>query len=360
VSLFEVEVPTERVPPDLLDRRLAEGWLRSGPVLFRSEMLCIDEDVRGVVQIRLPLDREVRSRSQRRVLRRNRKRFRNEVGPARVDAERERLYEATKPRFVGPVSRELSPLILSGDVEVFDTREFCVYDGDRLVAVSYFDVGRESVVTQLALHDPEYARFGLGFYTMLEEIELARSAGARFFYPGYVIPGMPSFEYKLRIGDVQYLEGNGRWRRRAQPPTRVRSAERVVRRVRALQRALEREDVAHERWIYPAFWISYLDGVGGLDADYLQALLHVRCASVDAQGRFLVVEYLAEHDEFQLSLVRPEHELELAAEYDAMESLPVFYERRALAYEDGIFRAASAKAVARETRSALEKIDTLG
>ena len=34
---------------------------------------------------------------------------------------------------------------------VFDTREVCVYDGDRLIAVSYFDLGEQSMASLLGL-----------------------------------------------------------------------------------------------------------------------------------------------------------------------------------------------------------------
>lgn len=81
--------------------------------------------------------------------------------------------------------------------------------------MSYFDVGRESLASLLGLYDPAYARFGLGIYTMLEEIEFARARELRFFYPGYVVPGLRSFEYKLELGPVQVLGEDGGWSARA-------------------------------------------------------------------------------------------------------------------------------------------------
>ena len=41
---------------------------------------------------------------------------------------------------------------------------------------------------------------------MLEEIQYGIDTGKSSFYPGYFVPGNPRFDYKLRIGDVEFLE----------------------------------------------------------------------------------------------------------------------------------------------------------
>ena len=56
------------------------------------------------------------------------------------------------------------------------------------------------------MYDPEYDRYSLGFYTMLLEIEYCMELGLKFYYPGYVVPGYSRFDYKLRIGDVDYFD----------------------------------------------------------------------------------------------------------------------------------------------------------
>ncbi len=347
--MFEVDIP-DVMPPALFDERLADGWFRSGPLLFRGDMLCLEEEIRGLVHIRLPLDRETPSRSRRRLLRRNRERFRLTTGPAQVDSERQRLYDVTKHRFMSFVARDLEPVIFGGDPDLFDTRELCVYDGKQLVAVSYFDVGHRSVVSQIALHDPEYARFSLGFYTMLEEIELARSCGAHFFYPGYVVPGIPAFEYKLRIGAVQYLEGNSRWRRRAQPPQQLRCVERLNQRLRALERALTTQNVSYQRRFYPGFWIGCIPDIDLQRGGYLSGLLHLRCSSPHGSDDFLVIEYLTEEDVFVLSRVRVDNEIDLLAEYEPMDSLAGDYEMRALIYDTQLCSTPSAREIALAAR----------
>jgi arginine-tRNA-protein transferase len=350
--LFEVDLPFE-MSREQLDRRLAEGWFRSGPVFFRADLLAIDEAIRGLLQVRLPLDREAASRSQRRLLRRNRERFRCVIGPAQVDADRQRLYDATKHRFMGFVCSQVDPLVFGAQPGAIDTRECCVYDGDRLIAVSYFDVGRTSLASQLGLHDPEYARFSLGFYTMLEEIDFARGSGLRYFYPGYVIPGLPALDYKLRIGAVQYLDRGGRWRRRANPPRQVRSALRHERRVAALGRALCRESVLCERRFYPGFWLGHLAEIGSPEGNYLCAMVHFRCGPESDDSEWLVVEYDGDEDLFVMSRVCADDSVDLMEESDPFDSWEGMYELRALVYQSVLMQSESEREIARAARKEL-------
>ena len=90
---------------------------------------------------------------------------------------------------------------------MFDTREVRVWNGDRLVAFSWFDLGRESVQSLIGVYEPSMARQSLGFYTMLLEVQHALEQGLRFHYPGYVLPGDPamlSTKWKLQRAAKQY------------------------------------------------------------------------------------------------------------------------------------------------------------
>lgn len=356
--MFEVEL-LHRISPELLDRRLAAGWFRVGPLMMRADVMPIEDEIQGLLHIRLPLDAPTKSRSLRRLLRRNRERLRCEIGPPRIDAASCRLYEATKPRFTGFVCSELQSLVYGEPFVHVERLECRVLDGDRLVAVSYFDVGERAIASQLALHDPDYARYGLGFYTMLEEIEYARSTGRRFFYPGYVVPGMDSFDYKLRIGDVQYLDRAGRWRRRARPPVRVRRAERHRSRVAALGRALAQAGVPHGLRFYPGFWMGRVPEIPSPPGGYLRHEVHFRCGGdgdhgdPGDEGDRLVVEYDAEADLFVSSHARVDHGIDLLTGIDPFSDRHGLQEVRALAYVHELARSASAREIARAVRRAL-------
>lgn len=339
---IEIDYPAE-ISPTELDRRLARGWFRSGPVIFRAALLHVDDRLRQLVHLRVRLDLDDPSRSRRRLLRRNRDRFRCTVGPAQIDEERIALYEQTRERFIGLVPSDLAGLALGELPGVFDTREVCVFDGDALVAVSYFDLGKRSVASILGLHDPRYARHSLGIYTMLEEMDFARQTGARWYYPGYVIPDLPGFDYKLRLGPTQYLDRRGRWRARVHPPTNTPDADRATRRLNEVQAALGSRGVPFEHRIYPAFWLGHTQLS---DRACLRGMWHLRCSSPKDDGSRLVVEHLPDDDLFVAARVRAMPGVDAFEAVEPNLDMEVRCERRVLLYDDTLCSTSSAQEVA--------------
>lgn len=327
---IEAQIP-EDMPPAELDRWLSRGWFRSGSLMFRAPVLQLHGQLRQLVQIRVPLAGHVLPRSRRRILRRNRERFRVEIGPARVDEARQRLYERTRERFIDFVAKDLEVLAIGEIPDVFDIREVRVFDGDELVALSYFDVGRRAVSSALGLHDPRYRKWGLGIYTMLEELEFSRQQGARWYYPGYVVPGLAAFDYKLSLGAVQYFDGRGRWRTRARPPTSSARVDYALRRQGDLLKALGEAGLQPEGVRYPAFWFGRIDGA---DRDYLRGMWHARCRADG--GDPLIVEYLADSDRFLVARVRTVPELNLFDEFVDTPGLREGCETQVLLYEQAL------------------------
>lgn len=347
--MFEIEIP-ETIFAEHLDRRLAQGWFRSGPVLFRADRICIEDRIHPLVHVRLPLSGHAPGRNSRRLLRRNRERFRVAFGPARITAAHRRLYEATKPRFTSFVSRTLEPVVLGELPAGLDTRECSVWDGRRLVAVSYFDLGARSVASLLALHDPAYARTSPGFFTLLEEIEWAREHGLRFFYPGYVIPGLPAFDYKLRIGAVQYLEGS-RWRRRTAPPRGLRAVDRFVARVGRLERALARAGLQFLRRAYAGFWMGHLDAA--MPAGLLREHVHLRVLDADARESPLVIEVAGDETKYTLRETEVVDDLDLMADFEPVGGAAAAWELRGLRCLRELRVSASAREIASAAREAV-------
>ena len=321
---IEVELP-DHLPRAELDRRLAGGWFRSGPLLFRAPVLHVDDALRDLVHVRIRLDVDPPSKRRRRLLRRNRERFRTVVQPARVDDARRALYRLTRERFVGFVVTDLDVIALGDQRDVYDTREVAVYDGDRLVAIGYFDVGKRAVASILGLHDPAYAKRSLGIYTMLEEMAVARDHGARWYYPGYVVPGLPGFDYKLRLGAVQYRDGQGRWRARVHPPAGSPRAEHATARMEAMMDALRRRGVPYVRRIYPALWLGYMNVS---TERFLRGMWHLR---IGVEGE-LVVEQLADGDTFVVAEARALPQLDPFENFEPDPELESLCERRVLAY----------------------------
>ena len=73
-------------------------------------------------------------------------------------------------------------------------------DGERLIAIGYFDEGRESAAGILNFYHPDYRKYSPGLFLYLESIRYAAEGGKRFFYPGYIALDYTKFDYKLLPG----------------------------------------------------------------------------------------------------------------------------------------------------------------
>ncbi|WNJ16392.1 hypothetical protein [Pontibacter sp. G13] len=304
VLLVEYYFP-QSLSPARLDRYLAGGWFRSGPSLFRTQVLCLDGNMYSVINIRVPLDGYRPGKSLRKLYNQNSRKFRVEIGEAFIDLEKERLYQTQKKRFKGFIFDTLEEFLYAGSAfYLFDTREVRVYDGDKLVAVSYFDAGSNSIASLLGLYDQSYADRSLGMFTMLVEIHYAQSKGLKFYYPGYVLEGMSAFDYKLRLGSIQYHNWKGRWR----PFPKVNEETLVVEKIQqglvAAQRLLDAKCVPYESSLYPFFSVGYLEGFA---VEFLKSVSFLKLFpdSFTAQtGLDLVLEYVVEEGCYLLSRVR--------------------------------------------------------
>lgn len=213
--------------PSELDRYLELGWYRMGRALITTDYLVSGGEVRSAVWTRLDLRRHRWKTSLRKRMARNARRFRVEVGELGLDATHEQLYARYRDMVGGNRAPTLDD-VLGGEEgrRLFDTREIRVLDGDELVAFSWFDVGRESVQSLVGVYDPDHRRYGLGFYTMLLEIEHAAAIGMRFHYAGYVLAEPSCMDYKLRVGQLEYLDPDTkRWLPESPHPERRSPAE---------------------------------------------------------------------------------------------------------------------------------------
>jgi arginine-tRNA-protein transferase len=101
---------------------------------------------------------------------------------------------------------------LFGDDEVernmFTTKCISVFDDDKLIAAGYFDVGQKAAASILHFFDPGYRSYSLGKYLILITLDYLCAHGYHWYYPGYIVSGLPKFDYKLFLGkeEAQYFD----------------------------------------------------------------------------------------------------------------------------------------------------------
>jgi leucyl-tRNA---protein transferase len=240
------------------DRFLSKGWFRGSGIIYRSEIVCLDEDVYSIRNIRLNVSGFQFRKRQKKLLRTNNERFKVTVGPPRITEEKEILYQKHSIRFKAFVHSTLSEIVFANFAHlVFNTREICVYDGDKVVAVSYFDTGCDSMASIIAVYDEAYSSYSLGYFTMLVEMIEAREYGLSYYYPGYVMDRPSSFDYKLRLGDYEWLSAAGCWLTNPKE-LEPSKASKIRDKIAELNMRMSMSGIQCELTYYPYFTAGYL------------------------------------------------------------------------------------------------------
>jgi arginine-tRNA-protein transferase len=302
--LVEVYQPKE-LSAARLDKLLAGGWFRTSSSISRLQYLCISDTIGSVINIRAKLDNYEFSRSSRKLLTKNKQRFSYIIRKASVDDFKEMLYQQQKSRFEIFVMDNLSIFLydyLDEEDSVFDTYEVCVYDADRLVAVSFFDLGSQAIASILGLYDAEYQKYSLGIYTMLLEIEYAKSKGFSCYYPGYVVKSDKGyvFDYKLRLNNLQFRDKFGVWK-----PIRDIENEYWIHQIieekhQQIKKLLAKYSIDYEEILYPYFAIASF-----ISSDRcVGSAIYFRIGA-NHHHQQLVLEYLIDKNTFVLGFASP-------------------------------------------------------
>lgn len=184
---------------EVLDEFLAKGWYRMNNYLFTIHCMFFENMVSSVLWLRLPLRYFKKTKSLRQIYNRVYSKFRVEIRKATYSKSQEGLYQ----KYVIDL-KQRSGSFASYVGNRFETYEVNVYDGDLLIAFSYFDLGKDSIASILGVFHPNYKKYSLGIFTMLAEVEYGVQNQFDFYYPGYVVLKNPIFDYKLRLKPMEF------------------------------------------------------------------------------------------------------------------------------------------------------------
>ena len=317
--ITEIHYP-ETLAPEKLDEYLARGWFRMGAMIFTCHYLCFHNELYSAVWARLPLENYRFRKSLRKIINRNRERFRTITRPAIYDDDKERRYQLHKQRFEGYIAPTLRESLFgsSDKFDLYNTWETSIYDGDQLIGASFFDLGADSLASIMGLYDPSYERFSLGFFTMLIEIEHGLQKNMHYYYPGYVVPGYGRFDYKLRIGSVEYFDVRSKgWYPYEKIVTDDLPSEKLRYQLTLLEDELEHRQLPHDRLVYQLYDKKLF---GFEDMRYYRAPLILRCGVSHDQRKWLVVDFDFIEDHYRVCLVS-RFEEPLAFIYDLFEDV---------------------------------------
>ncbi|PSR14570.1 MAG: hypothetical protein DA408_05210 [Bacteroidetes bacterium] len=190
-----------------LDDYLAKGWRPFGQRIYTANFIQVElGEIYSVVPTRLLLATHQWRKGQRKLLRKNRAAFRMTIGPAVINREKMRVNERYLLEHPKKSIPDLAIHLEHEGRKIFSTLECCIYHGDRLIAFSFFDVGKASVYSKAGIYDPDYQSFSLGLYSMYLEMEWCAQQGLAYYYPGYISPDTSLFDYKTKIGQLEFWD----------------------------------------------------------------------------------------------------------------------------------------------------------
>lgn len=193
-----------QLEPKVLDQYLAKGWFRMGLTIFTTHFLKFHDRFYSAVWLRIGLKNFSPNKSQQKLLKQNSK-FKVIIKPAKVDMEKESLFANYKQGISFTAASSLEHLLYhDGTINVYDTYEVNLYDGNKLIACGFFDIGEEAAAGISCFYDPAYKKYSLGKYLMLLKMGYCQQRSITYFYPGYFVPGYPLFDYKLSLSDHDF------------------------------------------------------------------------------------------------------------------------------------------------------------
>ena len=207
------EFYSEKLHPLQLDAVWADGWRHFGTHFFRYNLGMYELDIRRVIPLRIRLADFTLSKSRRRILRKNAD-LQTVIRPITITAETEKLFDRHKRRFKHGVPDSIYDFLSRDAANVpCEAKEVCVYDGERLIAASFFAVGERAISAIYGMFAPEETSRSLGIFTMLKEIEFAIEGGKQFYYQGYCYEGESFYDYKKRFSGIEFFDWNGIWQK---------------------------------------------------------------------------------------------------------------------------------------------------
>jgi arginyl-tRNA--protein-N-Asp/Glu arginylyltransferase len=199
----------ESLTGEQVDHLLALGWYRMHQEIFTTSHVQLREVYR-VHWLRYGLD-ELQGHASHKRIRQRAKHFTHTVEDFVMREEHALLHKRYRNAIDFEGAHSITDCLFGGEEiipSIFNTKTVSVYEGGKLIAVGYFDVGELGAASILHFFDSDYKRFSLGKYLMLLTIDFLRDHGYQFYYPGYVVEGNPKMDYKLFLGreEAQYFD----------------------------------------------------------------------------------------------------------------------------------------------------------
>lgn len=191
----------EQIKGKILDNYLSKGFYRWYRTIFTDNSYydSINNKYFDVFWLRTNLSKLGNLKTHS-IYKKNKK-FSVSIHDSFIDGEIEELYQRYKANLNFEPSETVN-ICLNGSQEIvplaeFHTKSIQIRDGNKLIAASYFDIGKLSMMDITNFYDPTYKKYSLSKYMMLLKMEYGLVKEMQFYYPGYIALNNTIFDYKL-------------------------------------------------------------------------------------------------------------------------------------------------------------------
>ncbi len=198
----------EYVSPESFDHLMSFGYRRAGNIFYRYSTNKHNSETVVVIPLRIQLAQHKLSKSQKRTLLKN-KDLHHTFTQLNITEEIEKLFSKHTQRFKENIPQTIDSFV-SEHINPCQTLQCEVRDKDKIVAVSFLDIGKISTSSIYGMFDLEYSKRRLGIFTMLLEIQYSIEQGKKYYYPGYAYDISSFYDYKKTFYGMEYLD----WRKR--------------------------------------------------------------------------------------------------------------------------------------------------
>lgn len=184
---------------NLLDKLLAAGYYRMQHLIFTTHVIFENDQHQSipVFWLRTRVGAVSATKNSAKI-RQKCKNFSVEIKDAILTQEIETLYRLYKNSISFTVSNNCWEYLHQPEIPLpYHSKMIEVRDGKLLVAVGFFDVGKNSLAGILNFYHPNYKKYSLGKFLMLQKIDYALKQHLSLYYTGYFSTAYEKFNYKI-------------------------------------------------------------------------------------------------------------------------------------------------------------------
>jgi arginine-tRNA-protein transferase len=199
--------------PQDFDTLLACGWRHFGTDFYCYSHSYYQERRVGVLPLRIPLQKIEKEKNfpdylpkwLRKIANKN-KPFQVKIEPIVITEQVEALFEKHKRKYTHNIPDSIYTFLSPQNPAQIPLPALMVgvYEGEKLIACSFLDIGHKAVSSVYAMYDLDYAAYSLGYFTMLLEIDFAKKENKEFYYHGYSYDVPSHYDYKKRLPYVEF------------------------------------------------------------------------------------------------------------------------------------------------------------